>query len=152
MLPRFVNEIKSGETYGHYGRVCVETELRKAPYGQSIVFGIYQEPRDGVRFKRPNEPEFVIFWMMEPANREQLNAVPELTEAVEELKQIGFEFNFPRDDLRNPWHVARWQRSMTEFVGSELPELYEVFYERLRALIESRFFKLARDSLPVDLY
>ena len=149
LLPRFSDEIKSGETYAHYGRVCVETELEKAPYGQSIVFGIYQEPRDGVKFKRPHEPEFVVFWMMEPKNCEQLNAVPDLGASIDELKQVGFEFNFPRDELRNLWHVARWQQSMSEFVGYDLSELYEVFSERITALIESRFFKLARDTLPV---
>jgi hypothetical protein len=102
-----------------------------------------------VKFKRANEPEFVIFWMMNPANRERLNAISELAEAIEELKQqCEFQFNFPRDEIGNRWHVAFWQRSMSEFVDRELSELQVVFDKQLQILIKSRFFKLTCDGLP----
>jgi hypothetical protein len=147
ILPKFDADIESGETCSHWGRICVETTLKKAPYEQSILFGIYQEPKDGVKFKHPNEPEFVIFWMVNPANREGLNAIPQLAKAIEELKQSEFQFNFPRNEIGNAWHVAYWQRSMSEFVDRELSELHDLFSKQLQILIESRFFKLARDSL-----
>jgi hypothetical protein len=66
--------------------------------------------------------------------------------AIEEVKQRGFELNFPIDACHNRYRICYWRRSMGDCVNSDVHDLSRMFKEMLRVLFDSQFYKLARDA------
>jgi hypothetical protein len=93
----FNSEMSSSEEADHWGRVGIECSLIKDPFGQWVFFGIYYDPKDHkITFKVANEPEFAIFFDLEPSQRSMLASQSGIDTAIHELQDMGFEFNFPK--------------------------------------------------------
>jgi hypothetical protein len=142
----FNSEIASGEIQDHYGRLGVECELEKRPLDQWLFFGTYLETSDHqIEFKVPNQPEFAIFFDINPIHRARLAALVGLDRPITALKNAGFEFNFP-ENRGNRWRVFYWRETMQKYVGSEIGDLAQLFQGQLRKIFESQFYKIARDA------
>ncbi len=146
VVDSFTAEIKSAANGDHWGRLGTECNLMKQPLGQWLFFGMYLDPWDhGIEFKIANEPEFAIFFDMEPGQRSRLAALLGQSGAVTELSDLGFEFNFPKS-RGNAWRVCYWRRPMRDLVGVETSDLVRLFKQQLKSLFESQFYKIARDA------
>jgi hypothetical protein len=148
-LRPFSTEIASSYMADRWGRIGVECIPAVQPLGQWFFFGVYSDPFDhGIKFRTDGEPEFAIFWDIEPTNRTRLKELAGIDNALAKLKQQGFEFNFPDYECGNPWRVCFWRCAMRDHVQADLRELARIFEDRLRSLIDSDFYKLARDASP----
>ncbi len=142
-------EIASSNMVYRWGRIGVDCVPVADPLGQWFFFGIYSDPFDhGIPFKNQGEPEFAIFWDMEPANRSLLGKLPGIENAITDLEQKGFEFNFPTNKCDNGWRVCFWRSAMRDHVQADLPELARMFGDKLRSLVDSNFYQLARNASP----
>ena len=138
-------EIASGVLADHWGRVGVECVLKKLP--QWLFFGVYYDPYDhGIEFKKKDEPEFAIFFDAYPSCRDDMALLPGMISAIQQIKQGGFEFNFPIDACHNKYRICYWRRSMGDCVNSDVHDLSRMFKEMLRVFFDSQFYKLARDA------
>ena len=84
--------------------------------------------------------------MRTPVCRDDMALLPGMISAVEEVKQRGFEFNFPIDACHNRYRICYWRRSMGDCVNSDVDDLCRMFKEMLRVFFDSQFYKLARDA------
>jgi hypothetical protein len=142
----FSSEMSSSEQVEHWGRVGIECSLIKDPFGQWVFFGIYCDPKDHkITFKAADEPEFAIFFDLEPSQRSMLASQSGIDTAIRELQDMGFESNFPKN-TRNPWRLCYWRQSMRDFTTAEDSDLAELFRHQLTKLFESRFYKIAKNA------
>ena len=112
-----------------------------------MVLGVYYGTYDhGIEFTKKDEPEFAIFFEAYPNCRDTMARLPGMISAIEEIKQRGFELNFPIDACHNMYRVCYWRRSMRDCVNSDVRDLSRMFKEVIRVLFESQFYKLARDA------
>jgi hypothetical protein len=89
----------------HWGRVGVECVLKKLP--QCLFFGVYYDPYDhGIEFKEKDEPEFAIFFDAYSSCRDDMALLPGMISAIQEVKQRGFELNFPIDACHNRYRIC----------------------------------------------
>jgi hypothetical protein len=142
----FGSEIKSRSLANNWGRLGVECKLYRQPLGQWLSFGVYVDPSNfGIEFKLPFEPEFAVFLDISPEHRAHLARARRIAETISELKNQGFEFNFPANLCRNSWRLCYWRDSMRNFATADQAGLKEMFEERLEVLFASSFYRTARD-------
>lgn len=142
ILPSFAQYIKTGKVAQHWGRLGVECELTTNNLGQWIFFGIYYDTADHhIQFVIPNEPEYAIFFDMEPKNRTRLLQTDGILGAADRLKDIKYELNFPQDNCRNPWRICYWHEPMKNYTSAEISELKKLFENQMRLFFESDFYK-----------
>ena len=145
VISAFSSEIASGVLADHWGRVGVECVLKKLP--QWLFFGVYYDPYDhGIEFKKKDEPEFAIFFDAYPSCRDDMALLPGMISAIQEVKQRGFELNFPIAACHNRYRICYWRRSMGDCVNSDVHVLSRMFKEMLQVFFDSRFYKLTRDA------
>jgi hypothetical protein len=148
VIEPFKNEIGESVIADHWGRVGIECQrLKRAPFDQWIFVGVYYDPFDhGIPFKRPGEAEFAIFLDMPPGNRDQLALVGGIAESRNGLVGHGFEFNFPEVPYRNRWRVCFWRAPMRGYLNIDAGDIANMLRDKLRILLNSEFYKLARDA------
>jgi hypothetical protein len=118
--------------------------LHHGQLGQWVFFGVYYDPQDQkIDFKVPFQAEFAVFFDIAKENRERLRKVPNISNAISELKAKGFEFNFPDNECGNPWRMCYWREPMSQYEGASLDELRTMFQTQLQTLFASDFYKIA---------
>lgn len=141
----FEKEITGVSIGDHWGRIGVECTLAKQPLGQWVGFGVYYDPSDHrIPLKKKYQPEFAVFFDMEPGNREKLSKAPGIKAAIGKLENAGYEFNFPSSPY-NRWRICFWREPMASRVGTDVADIRQMFEERLRVLFDSRFYQTARN-------
>jgi len=141
----FQNEIIHAELWkrgdGRIGNLCT---LSRAPFEQSLLFGIYCDGRNqGITFKDDYRAEFAVFFDIDPKERDNLARVQNLEPAIASLKSQGFEFNFPKDECHNPWRLCYWREPMSQHEGATLSDVRAIFQAQLQKLFESNFYRIA---------
>ena len=140
----FGTEITAARTLEHWGRVGNECDLRRAPLGQWLFFGVYFDPQDHrIDFTIPHQAEFAIFLDFDPKQRDPLRKLPGIEGTIAALCSLGFEFNFPGNDCGNAWRVCFWRVPMVEYAGASVSKLRSMFEAKLTTLFESDFYRLA---------
>lgn len=143
-------EITDAAPNEHWGRVGNECDLRDAPFGQWLFFGIYLHEEDHkIKFKESWQPEFAIFFDIgaPKKDRERLRKLPTLQRAIPALKNLGFEFNFPEDSCRSPWRVCYWRESMIRHATDDVSDVRKMFETQLGILFASDFYKIISGRL-----
>ena len=140
----FQSEISHAELWnrndGRIGNLC---SLSRAPFQQSLVFGIYFDGRNqGITFKDDYQAEFAVFFDIDPKGRDSLARMRNLEPAIASLKQQGFEFNFPRDERQNPWRLCYWREPMSRHEGATVSDVRAMFEAQLQTLFESSFYRI----------
>jgi len=142
ILPSFTCYIKTGKVAQHWGRLGVECDLTTSYLGEWIFFGIYYDTVDhGIQFVIPNEPEYAIFFDMDPKNRTKLIAADGITGAVDRLKDVKYEINFPQNNCGNAWRICYWHEPMKNHTSADISELKNLFEKQIRVFFESDFYK-----------
>jgi hypothetical protein len=144
----FNQEIENATVATHWGRLGVECTLRKRPVEQWVFFGVYLSEHDhGIPLTKPFQPEFAIFFDLDPRHRERISTLQEAVHAIEELRNQGFEFNFP-EATWNKRRICYWRSPVLQHAGAEVSDLQQMFEERLRSLFQSRFYVALADCAP----
>jgi len=142
ILPSFTGYIKTGKVAQHFGRLGVECVLTTSHLDEWIFFGIYYDTVDhGIPFVVHNEPEYAIFFDMNPKNRPKLMEVDSIMDAADRLKDIKYERNFPENTCKNAWRICYWREPLKKYTTADISELKNLFEAQLRLFFESDFYK-----------
>ncbi len=140
----FEAEISTAQTRDKEGLVCNECDLRSAPFGQWLSFGVYYDPQDHkIDFKTRFQAEFAVFFDFDRKKRESLSRLPDIERAISTLRGQGFEFNFPENKCGNAFRVCYWREPMSRYDHATLDDLRRMFEAQLRTLFASDFYRLA---------
>jgi hypothetical protein len=143
IISSFSYQIRSSKIANHWGRLGSECELFNNSLGQWLFFGIYHNTKDHlINFKLPSQPEFAIFFDINPQNRQTLIDCKGMMDSITELKKQEFEFNFPENKTGNPWRVCYWREPMIKYVNSDVSDLRILLEKQLNILFNSNFYKI----------